>query len=61
MFDRFFTGANGRRTKASTGMGLFLAAEVCRRLGHELSVESRVGQGSTFTVELRPEGIHRLL
>lgn len=61
VFDRFFTGANGRRTKASTGMGLFLAAEVCRRLGHELSVESRVGQGSTFTVELRPEGIHRLL
>lgn len=61
VFDRFFTGANGRRTKASTGMGLFLAAEVCRRLGHGLSVESSVGQGSTFTVELRPEGIHRLL
>ncbi len=60
VFDRFFTGANGRRTKASTGMGLFLAAEVCRRLGHELTVESRVGEGSAFTVELRPEGLHRL-
>lgn len=60
VFDRFFTGANGRRTKASTGMGLFLAAEVCRRLGHELMAESRVGEGAAFTIRLRPQGLHRL-
>ncbi|MFA5593863.1 MAG: sensor histidine kinase [Trueperaceae bacterium] len=59
VFDRFFTGHNGRRTQASTGMGLFLAAEICRRLGHELTVESAVGEGSTFTVAMRPQGLHR--
>ncbi len=59
VFDRFFTGQNGRRTQASTGMGLFLAAEICRRLGHELAVESAVGEGSTFTLTMRPQGLHR--
>ena len=60
IFERFFTGANGRLTHASTGMGLYLAAEVCRRLGHELAVETAVGEGSTFSVVLRPAGLHRL-
>lgn len=60
IFERFFTGVNGRRTQASTGMGLFLAAEICRRLGHELTAHSAVGQGSTFTVTLRAGGLHRL-
>lgn len=60
VFDRFFTGANGRLTKASTGMGLYLAAEICRLLGHDLSVETTVGGGSTFTITVRPEGLHRL-
>lgn len=60
IFERFFTGSNGRRTQASTGMGLYLAAEICRRLGHELTVETAVGEGSTFTVTIRPKGLHRL-
>lgn len=60
IFDRFFTGTNGRLTQASTGMGLYLAAEICRRLGHELSVDTAVGEGSTFTVKLSPKGLHRL-
>ncbi len=60
VFERFYTGFNGRRTQASTGMGLYLAAEICRRLGHELTVETAVGEGSTFTVSILPRGLHRL-
>lgn len=60
VFERFFTGTNGRQTQASTGMGLYLAAEICRRLGHELSVTSTVGEGSAFTITLRPDGLHRV-
>lgn len=59
VFDRFFTGANGRLGRASTGMGLYLAAEVCRRLGHELSLESAVGKGTTARLTIAPEGLHR--
>jgi signal transduction histidine kinase len=46
----FFTGENGRRTGESTGMGLFLAKEICGKLGHELVIESEVGKGTIVKV-----------
>ncbi|TAA70586.1 sensor histidine kinase [Planococcus salinarum] len=46
----FFTGENGRKTAESTGMGLYIAKEVCRKLGHELTIESSVGQGTTVSI-----------
>jgi signal transduction histidine kinase len=60
VFERFFTGANGRAYGASTGMGLYVAAEVCRRLGHELTIASKRGEGTTATVRLRSAGVHLL-
>lgn len=46
----FFTGENGRKTGESTGMGLYLAKEICGKLGHELEIESEVGKGTTVSV-----------
>jgi len=46
----FFTGENGRKTGESTGMGLYLAKEVCDKLGHELSIESELGKGTIVQV-----------
>ena len=46
----FFTGENGRKTGESTGMGLYLAQEVCHRLGHEMKIESTVGKGTTVSI-----------
>ncbi|WP_341300336.1 sensor histidine kinase [Lysinibacillus sp. FSL H8-0500] len=46
----FFTGENGRKTGESTGMGLYLAKEICEKLGHELTITSEVGQGTIVTV-----------
>lgn len=46
----FFTGENGRLTGESTGMGLYIAAEVCTRLGHPLHIDSTVGTGTTVSV-----------
>ncbi|WP_432354565.1 sensor histidine kinase [Sporosarcina sp. A2] len=46
----FFTGENGRKTGESTGMGLYIASEVCGRLGHELTIESEVGEGTAVSV-----------
>ncbi|MDF2960976.1 MAG: yvcQ, partial [Paenibacillus sp.] len=59
IFDAFFTGENGRITAASTGMGLFLAKQVCSKLGHRLSVRSDAGKGSTFTVAFTGDALHR--
>lgn len=46
----FFTGENGRKTGESTGMGLYLAKEICEKLGHELSLVSERGKGTTLSV-----------
>lgn len=46
----FFTGENGRLTGESTGMGLYIASEVCHSLGHTLLFESEVGKGTTVTI-----------
>ncbi|MFJ7952284.1 sensor histidine kinase [Lysinibacillus sp. NPDC096418] len=46
----FFTGENGRKTGESTGMGLYLANEICEKLGHELEITSEVGKGTVVTV-----------
>ncbi|TDF98860.1 sensor histidine kinase [Paenibacillus piri] len=59
VFDAFFTGDNGRLTSGSTGMGLFLAKQVCNRLGHRLTVSTREGGGSTFSVAFAGESIHK--
>jgi len=47
VFDPFFTGSAGRAHPASTGLGLYLAREACRRLGHHLSIDSTPGEGTT--------------
>ncbi|PSL24169.1 signal transduction histidine kinase [Planomicrobium soli] len=46
----FFTGENGRKTGESTGMGLYLANEVCGKLGHKLNIASEKGKGTTVSV-----------
>lgn len=43
VFDKGFTGKNGREYQTSTGMGLFLAKKLADKLGHELTIHSVVG------------------
>lgn len=50
IFDAFYTGENGRTFKESTGVGLYVMKEVATYLGHDIQVESTVGQGTTFTL-----------
>lgn len=38
VFEKSFTGKNGRTQQASTGMGLYLCHMLCKRLGHRLTV-----------------------
>lgn len=60
IFERFYTGLNGRRGQASTGMGLYLAAEICGRLGHALEASSAAGSGTTFSISFSSRSLHRL-
>ncbi|GAK10812.1 HAMP domain-containing sensor histidine kinase [Geomicrobium sp. JCM 19039] len=54
IFDRGFTGDNGRVQHASTGMGLYLANEISNKLHIQLNVRSIVGQGSSFSMIFKP-------
>lgn len=51
VFEKSFTGKNGRIHQASTGMGLYLCSTLCNRLGHRMTVESKEGKYTEITIE----------
>ncbi|NBJ71431.1 MULTISPECIES: sensor histidine kinase [Clostridia] len=53
VFDPFFTGKNGRKFRESTGMGLYLSKQVCIELGHELTISSEEGKGTTVSIHFQ--------
>ncbi|MBO5426213.1 MAG: sensor histidine kinase [Lachnospiraceae bacterium] len=44
IFDKTFTGENGRIRAASTGMGLYICKKLCDKLGHKITVSSNQGE-----------------
>ncbi len=55
IFEKGFTGYNGRADKKSTGLGLYLCYRTAQMLSHEIRVESRPGMGTTVSIDLREE------
>ena len=41
VFEKSFTGENGRKRSRSTGMGLYISKKLCEKLGHKIWLESR--------------------
>lgn len=56
IFEKGYTGMNGRIGQKSSGLGLYLAKKAAEMLSIPLSVESRIGVGSTFILDLRQDG-----
>ena len=50
IFNKSFTGENGRVGSKSTGMGLYIAKKLCNRLGHKIEAESIQGEGTTIKI-----------
>lgn len=50
VFDRGFTGENGRSGKRSTGIGLYLVARLCDKMGLRVSASSGKGMGFAVTI-----------
>ncbi|GEK34072.1 sensor histidine kinase [Kurthia sibirica] len=51
IFQKSFTGTVGRKRNVSTGMGLYLAKQAADELGIHLDVRSKVGEGTTVTLQ----------
>ena len=41
VFEKSFTGSNGREKVKSTGMGLYIVKKLCDKLGHNIKIESK--------------------
>lgn len=52
IFERGYSGFNGRIHEKSTGLGLFLSQKITKRLGHEIAIESTVGKGTKVIIDL---------
>ena len=46
VFERGYTGYNGRTDKRSTGIGLYLCRQIMDRLSHTIRIESEMGVGT---------------
>lgn len=50
VFEKSFTGDNGRFQKKSTGMGLYICYQLCQRLGHQLIIESKQNEYTKVSI-----------
>ena len=52
VFDKTFTGENGRKKSGSTGMGLFIAKNLCKKLGHHIEISSEEGKYTRVSITI---------
>ena len=51
IFEKGYTGQNGRADKRASGLGLYLCSRICRNLGVGLTVKSTSGVGTTLLLD----------
>lgn len=52
IFDRGYTGRNGRTYRQASGIGLYLCRRICRDLGHTITASSAAGEGTVLRLDL---------
>lgn len=57
IFEKGYTGYNGRRDKKASGIGLYLCKRICDHLGHNLSVNSSLEAGTVVRISLARKNI----
>lgn len=58
IFDKGFTGENGRKYKKSTGIGLYLSRKLCNKMNMEISAESSLQSGTTIKITFPKEHLY---
>lgn len=52
VFEKGYTGYNGRTDKKSTGIGLYLCKRILKNLSHTIKIDSQVGEGTKVKIGL---------
>lgn len=52
IWEKGYTGYNGRSDKRASGIGLYLSRQIMTRLGYEITARSELGVGTTVTMNL---------
>ena len=50
VFDKTFTGNNGRKIETSTGMGLYIAKQLCKKIGHKITIDSKENEYTEVSI-----------
>lgn len=58
IFEKGYTGYNGRADKKATGIGLYLCKRICLNLNHGISAESIVDKGTIIRINLERRKIN---
>lgn len=52
VFEKGFTGFNGRMDKKSTGIGLYLCKKILNKLSHKVTITSQIDLGTMVKIDL---------
>ena len=55
IFEKGYTGYNGRTDKKASGIGLYLCRRICRNLNHTITISSQVDVGTVVRLDLHRE------
>lgn len=57
IFDKGYTGYNGRLNKKASGIGLYLCKRICDNLNHTISADSELDKGTEIRINLSSENL----
>lgn len=61
VFNKSFTGENGRKVSTSTGMGLYICDKLCKKLGHKIEIESKEKEYTKVTITFNKDEFYNVL
>ncbi|WP_408072591.1 sensor histidine kinase [Butyrivibrio sp. JL13D10] len=60
VFEKGYTGYNGRIDKKASGLGLYMCKGVCNKLGHKIRIESEEGRGTDVIITVTKDKLSNL-
>ena len=61
VFNKSFTGENGRKVQTSTGMGLYICKQLCEKLGHKIQIDSKENEYTNMKITFYKDEFYSIL